>query len=98
MEYSKSSYFHVGRATDLKDRKDRLLYRFFEMLPGILSWGTILGCFIFSFIIPRYVAYFIIVFDFYWLLKTAYLSIHLRHNWYLMKHNLKVNWPEMLSK
>lgn len=47
---------------------------------------------------PVAAAYFIIAFDIYWLLKTIYLSIHLRHNWKRIKYNLSVDWANMLLK
>lgn len=97
MEYKNTTYFKVGRASELTG-SDRAIYRAFEMLPGILSWGTLILVVILSIWKPVAAAYFIIAFDLFWLLKTAYLSIHLRHNWKRLKHNMSVNWPEMLSK
>ena len=96
MSYKNSPYFHIGRATELKG-KDRVIYRLFEMVPGTLSWGTILGTAILSHFAPVAAALFIIVFDLYWLLKTIYLSYFLRRNWKRMKHNLALDWREMLS-
>ena len=87
---------HIGRASELKGR-DRVLYRFLEMLPGTLAWGTILGAIILSYFTPTLMAFFIIAFDLYWLLKTVFLSIHLRQNWKRMKHNLDLDWSEMLK-
>jgi len=57
---------HIGRATELSG-KDYILYRFFEMLPGLLSWGTIIGSVLLSWLLPLVMAVFIIIFDFYWL-------------------------------
>src|SRR3989344_2291593 len=96
MQYKDSPYFHVGRASDLTG-SDRALYRALEILPGFLSWGTILGTLILSFYAPVWAAYFIILFDLYWLLKTIYLSLHLRHNWKRFRFNLKVDWNERLQ-
>ncbi len=89
-------YFHVGRAGDLKGR-DRILYRFFEMVPGLLAWGTLLGVVFFSYFLPTWAAYFIIVFDLYWLMKTMYLSIHLRQNWKRTKVNMTLDWDPMMK-
>jgi len=97
MQYSKSPYFHVGRASELTG-SDRILYRALEILPGLLSWGTLLGVIVLSIFKPFYAAYFIIAFDLYWLFKTIYLSVHLRHNWKRVKHNMKLDWRSMLSK
>lgn len=87
---------HVGRAADLEGR-DRWLYRALEMLPGFLSWGTLIGVVLLSIYAPVIAAYFIIAFSFYWLLKTVYLSLHLRHNWRRLQYNMKVDWNERLS-
>ena len=97
LPYTKSPYFHVGRASDLEKRSDRILYRFFEMVPGLLSWGTIFGAVILSYFAPIEAAIFIIVFDLYWLLKTVYLSVHLYHNWKRTRHNMNLDWHKMLS-
>ena len=97
MEYKNTPYFKVGRASDLSG-SDRILYRFFEILPGFLSWLTILGTIFLSMYVPVVAAYFIIAFDLYWLLKTAYLSVHLRHNWKRIKYNLSIDWQDMLYK
>ncbi len=96
MQQINTPYFHVGRASDLEGG-DRVLYRFLEMVPGLLAWGTILGTVVLSYFLPTWAAYFIIAFDLYWLLKTIYLSIHLRQNWSRMKHHVKMNWKEKIK-
>lgn len=90
-----SKPLHIGRASELEG-SDRALYRFFEMLPGFLSWGTIILAIVLSKWVPVWAAIFIIIFDLYWLLKTIYLSAHLRRNWKRIKHNLDVDWQEQL--
>jgi len=67
------------------------------MLPGALSWGTLLTIVLLSIYAPSAAAYFIIAFSLYWLLKTIYLSLHLRHNWKRLLHNLNVNWTKRLE-
>jgi len=73
------------------------MYRFFETVPGLLAWGTILLMFLLSWLAPVSVAIFIILFDVYWLLKTIYLSFHLRSTFRKMRGNLKINWLEKLK-
>ena len=41
-------YLKIGKATQLEG-KDRKLYRFLEIFPGLLSWGTLLLLIIFSY-------------------------------------------------
>ncbi len=89
-------YLHVGRATDLTGT-DALIYKAFEMLPGVLSLLT-LGLFVLlSFLQPVVAAYLTIAFAIYWAFKTFYLSIHLRHNFKRMRHNMSLDWNERLS-
>ncbi|MFA5275422.1 MAG: glycosyltransferase family 2 protein [Candidatus Omnitrophota bacterium] len=48
--------------------------RFFEALPGSLSWGILLFFLILAVINPVICAVLIIVFDFYWIIRTTYLT------------------------
>jgi hypothetical protein len=72
--------------------------RFFEILPGGLAWATIVLMVLLSRFLPVWVSVFIILFDIYWLLKTVYLSLHLRAAFSAMKRNMGVNWREKLSE
>jgi hypothetical protein len=94
--YVTTPYFHVAHAHDLTGR-DRTLYRFFEMVPGFFSWGTIVGVVILSAFAPVAAAYFIIAFDLFWLLKTLYFSLHQRHNFKRLRHNMTLDWGAMLT-
>ncbi len=85
-------YLKLGKAPDLKDSKERFIYRFFEIIPGTLAWATILGVIFFSWYRPVWVAFFIIAFDVYWVLKTIYFSVHLRASYKQMKKNMKIDW------
>ena len=74
------------------------MHRFFEFLPGTLSWLTLILMVLLSWLSPVFIAVFIILFDIYWLLKTVYLSLHLRSTFSIMKKNLKVNWLGKLKE
>lgn len=74
------------------------MYRFFEILPGALAWVTIILMVVLSRFLPVWVAVFIILFDIYWLLKTIYLSLHVRATFLRLKQNLKVDWREELER
>lgn len=97
LPYTQTPYYHVGRASDLPNKGDRTLYRFFECVPGILSWGTIIVAILLSYFAPFAAAIFIIIFDLYWLVKTLYLSLHLNHNWRRVTHNINLDWHKMLE-
>jgi len=92
------NYLSLSRAEDLKDPKDRALYRSLEILPGFLSWLTLGGAFLLSWLSPITVAVFIILFDFYWLLKISYLSFHQISSFNRMQKNLKTDWLQKISK
>ncbi|NCB20435.1 MAG: glycosyltransferase family 2 protein [Clostridia bacterium] len=85
------NYLKVGKATHLTGR-DRKLYRFFEILPGALSFITLFGLLIMSFLKPVWVAFFIIAFDVYWLLIVVYLAIYLISAYRHLKRNIKIDW------
>jgi len=98
MDKKNQDYLFLSRAKEIKEPKKRILYRFFEMLPGILSWATLLGALIFSWIAPRVVAFFIILFDLYWLLRIVYLSWHQISSFREMKKNLSIDWTKKLNE
>jgi hypothetical protein len=66
--------------------------RFFEMVPGILAWLTLIFMVLFSWLLPVWVSIFIILFDIYWVLKTVYLSLHLRATFSEMRRVMKIDW------
>jgi len=74
------------------------LYRLLEILPGFLAWLTIIMMILGSWIAPAVAAIFIIVFDIYWLLKTLYLSLHLRATFNKMRENMTTDWIKKLNK
>lgn len=97
LPYARRSDFQVGRAPELEG-KDRKFYRFLEIVPGLASWVTLLAVVSASFYAPALAAYFIIAFAIYWVLKTAFLSHHLRHNWKRLRHHMSLNWGEMVER
>ncbi|MCR4328712.1 MAG: glycosyltransferase family 2 protein [Patescibacteria group bacterium] len=74
------------------------MLRFFELLPGLLAWGTFIFLGIASYFLPRAVGIFVVLFDVYWLLKSVYLSIHMRAAFRKMRANMKVDWVAKLKE
>ena len=66
-------------------------------MPGALAWATLVLMVIFSWLVPVWISIFIILFDIYWLLKTIYLSLHLRATFSEMRRNMKVDWLARLG-
>ena len=90
-------YLKAGKASDLADPKERRIYRFLEIFPGALAWGTLALLALLSWFAPVFIAFFIIAFDLYWFLKTVYLSLHLRSAFKKMMANTKVDWLARLK-
>lgn len=94
LEYN---YTKIGSAEDLSNPKERKIYRTLEILPAVLSWLTLIGAILISWLLPIFAAFFIIIFDIYWFLKTIYLSLHLRTAFKKMRKNMKINWLKELT-
>ncbi|MBI4993367.1 glycosyltransferase family 2 protein [Candidatus Wolfebacteria bacterium] len=90
-------YLKTAEADDLDNKKERLLYRIFEIFPGFLSLLTLGGVVFISWFAPTFAAIFIIIFDVYWLLKTIYLALHLRSAFKKLQKNLKIDWFNKLQ-
>jgi len=65
---------------------------FWQILPGLLSWSTLIGLVVLSFTLPFWVAIFIIVFDMYILIRAVYMSVHLVHAYRRLRHLKDVDW------
>ncbi len=97
LPYARRQDFRVGRATDLAGRQ-RLFYRLLEILPGAFSWLTLIGVVLLSIYVPFVASYFVIAFALYWVLKTAFLSYHLRYNWKRLRHHMSLDWQGMIAR
>lgn len=71
--------------------------RFWEMLPGALSWLTLVVLLILSWSSPLAVAVFIVLYDLHWLLKTFYLFLYLRFSFHLMWKRMRMDWLAKLK-
>ena len=91
-----TSYVNVSRASDLQDLKERFLYRFFEMLPGLLSFGSLGVIVLCSWLFPMQVAFFVFGFIVYWLCRTVYFSFHLCSGYKKMREHEKTDWAKKL--
>lgn len=97
LPYARRADFHVGRATELSGR-DRVFYRVLEILPGLASWTTLGAVILASIYYPFVAAYFIIAFAVYWVLKTAFLSYHLRHSWRRLRYHMSLDWGARIER
>ncbi|MGB2762219.1 MAG: hypothetical protein WBC21_01610 [Minisyncoccales bacterium] len=91
-------YLKIGKAPDVESLKERIIYRALEIFPGALVWFTLIGMFILSWLVPVYIAFFIIGFCLYWLLRTLYFSTCLTLAYKELYKNLNIDWLEKLNE
>ncbi|HSX25057.1 MAG TPA: glycosyltransferase family 2 protein, partial [Candidatus Andersenbacteria bacterium] len=71
--------------------------RFWQLLPGILSWTTLIGLGILAFVIPFWIAIFVIAYDVYLLVRIVYMSVHLLFAYKRLKEFEHVSWIDKLN-
>lgn len=71
--------------------------RIWEILPGFLSWGTLIGLTVLAFILPFWIAIFVIAYDVYLLIRIVYMSIHLLYAYRRLKEYRSINWISRLT-
>lgn len=72
--------------------KERKIQRILETIPGILTWMTIVGMFVFAYFLPVYVAIFIIVFDVYWIMRTIFIAYYSIKGYQKLKAGRNIDW------
>ncbi len=76
---------------------ERRWQRLFEILPGLTSWGILVGLIGLSILKPILAAILIICFYFYWLLKLLYMTIFLVLSYYRLKMEQQTDWMERIK-
>lgn len=72
--------------------------RFLEIIPGLSAWLFILAPFILAFIIPVWVAVFILVYCIYFFFKSTNIARHLITGFFRLRRNMRVDWLIRLKK
>lgn len=73
-------------------------YRYYEMLPGIVIWLTIIGSLVLSLAKPLWMIYAVIVFDVYWVLRVLYFSCYLVLSWKRFRSAIRLAWFDKLTR
>ena len=77
-----------------KNTSQRRIQRTLEIIPGFLTWLTLIGMFVFSFFLPVYVSIFIIIFDIYWIYRTFFISYYSVAGYKKLRDGKKIDWWE----
>lgn len=72
------------------------LYRFFEIMPAILSWTVLASPVILALINPSVAAYFIIAFIVIWILKAGVMALRVFQAYAKMKQRQNLDWQSLL--
>jgi cellulose synthase/poly-beta-1,6-N-acetylglucosamine synthase-like glycosyltransferase len=80
----------------LKEDRGRR-YRFFEILPGFLSWTILILPFALSLVSPRITAFIIIAYFLIWFMRAIGLNVRVIQGWRLLQKHQRYNWPLMLK-
>jgi cellulose synthase/poly-beta-1,6-N-acetylglucosamine synthase-like glycosyltransferase len=72
-------------------------YRFFEVLPGALSWGLLALPFILSLISAQITALFILAFILMWFARAVGLNVRVLQGWKRLKTYEKMHWQSYLD-
>lgn len=81
-----------GRPLTFEISLPALRQRFLGVIPGALSWSTLIGLTLLAFVIPFWIGIFVIVYDLYALIRAAYMSIHLLYAYRRLKRERGINW------
>lgn len=74
----------------------RWFYRLLEIIPGSITWTLLILPIVLSFFYPVAVAYFIIAFDIFWLLKSIRMSFSLVRGHQKSQETESINWSNRL--
>ncbi|MDQ3159327.1 MAG: glycosyltransferase family 2 protein [bacterium] len=79
-----------------KDRDKR--YRFFEILPGALSWTILIGPFILAWFYPVVLVVFILTYFLIWFSRAIGLNVRSIQGYREMQRHMKYDWTRMLEE
>lgn len=92
------NYLHFSYAPQISHKKERRLYRLFEIVPGFLVWITLALMFLLSWKLPVAVSLFIIAFDVFWVSRAGYHAFLLQASYNQMRRNLNIDWQKKLGQ
>ncbi|MEI8103481.1 MAG: glycosyltransferase family 2 protein [Candidatus Moraniibacteriota bacterium] len=74
------------------DPKERRWQRFFEIIPGTLTWTTLVGMFVLAFLAPVVASLLIIAFDVYWIYRSIYITYYSTQAYNQLQEGKKTDW------
>ena len=81
-----------------KDPKERRTQRSLEIIPAILTWSTLIGMIVFSFVTPMWMAVLIIAFDIYWIHRTIFIAYYSIRAYKKLKRGGSIDWFDRCTR
>ncbi len=72
-------------------------YRFFEILPGVMSWSILVLPFVLSFISVRTVAYLMVGYLLMWFIKALALNVRVLQGYRTLKEHQAIHWQALID-
>jgi hypothetical protein len=72
-------------------------YRWYEIVPGLTIWLTLIGSVFLSFWKPLIMTYVVIIFSVYWVLRVGYFALYIIISWFRFHKAVKEAWFEKLK-
>lgn len=79
-------------------QNSKSLERFLEIIPGALTWATLLAPFFLSYFWPSFIAILILVFDLYWFFRSLMLSTNTIRAYKIMSKVKKNDWHAKIKE
>ena len=73
-------------------RREILYRRIFEIIPGLLTWTTLVTLVVLAIVRPVWAAIFVITFDLYWAIRVVYLTTLLIFAYRRLEKEKKRDW------
>ncbi len=81
-----------------RNKKEQNIKRFFEILPGAVTWTALLFPIIISPFLPSVVAIVVLIFDLYWFLRSINFSVNIIRTYFEIKRAKKKNWYQLFKE
>ena len=73
------------------------LRRAWEIIPGLLSWLTLVGLLIGAFLAPNVIAIIILIYAIYWLIRILIMTGYLAAGFWRYRQEIRTNWLKRLQ-
>ena len=76
---------------------EKTIQRIFEILPGLISWTTLIGMTVLAFMKPLAAAIIVIAFNLYWFLRLVYMTIFLVLSYIRLNIEKRTHWMKRIA-